>query len=103
MIANLFLAILIVLMTIRDGALVVRHGRPNRLAFVAFWVLLGYTHFTGRSDFYPAVALTLVVALWLKRHEVSGIAKMFKSQDAAKPGPSSAVSGLWDRELDGKA
>ena len=99
MIANLLLAILIVLMIARDGSLAVRHRRPFRVAFLVFWVLLLAVHWTGRTVFNPAVAVCLVVALGLKIREVSRLAK--KRDSTEKPGPHAKVPSLRDREIDG--
>ncbi len=97
--ANFFLAVLIGLMVIRDGSLLVRHRRPFRLAFVAFWVLLGYALFSGRSEPYPILALLFVTALVLRRRDLRNVIKLFEPT-ASKTAPG---AGVWDRDLDGES
>jgi hypothetical protein len=99
MVANQFLAVLIVLMIARDGSLAVRHRRPFRFALLAFWVLLLAAQITNRTIFYPAVATCWVVAMWLKMREVSHLTEKLKG--AGKLGSSTKVPSLWDREIDG--
>jgi hypothetical protein len=106
MIGNLFLAILFVVMIVRDGGLWARHRRPYRLAFVVFWSLLLYVHVRRVSGLYLAIGFALMAALWLKRREYSTIAGNLKAGAdkkllAPKSGVSSSDSGLWDREFDG--
>ncbi len=100
MVANLFLAILIVLMIVRDLSLLVRHRRPFRLAFVVFWVLLAGAHFTGRSSLYPLIAVSLIAALVMKRRELSDLTGLLAGETGKRKSSPSSM-GLWDREMDG--
>jgi hypothetical protein len=101
MILNRFLIILIAFMIVRDGILLVRHRRPFRLAFVAFWVLLACAHFTRRTELYLVIALTLLAALGMRRRELSEVARVLEEKAPGKPDPAAAKSELWDREFDG--
>jgi hypothetical protein len=104
---NLLLALLSVVMIIRDGRLWVLHRRPYRLAFMAFWVLLLYSHVhRAPGRFMAIVLLALVAAMWLKQREYSNLAASLKHAADGKvvtpnSGVSTANSGLWDREFDG--
>ena len=100
MLANSFLAILIVSMIVRDPSLLVRHRRPFRLAFVVFWVLLAGALFTGRSSLYPLIGLSLIAALVMKRREFSDLNRLLAGETGKKTSSPTEV-GLWDREMDG--
>jgi hypothetical protein len=100
MVANSFLTILIVLMIVRDLSLLIRHRRPFRLAFTVFWVLLACVHFTGRSTLYPLIGASLIVALVMKRRDLSGVAGMLDGARGKRKSSPSGM-GLWDREMDG--
>jgi hypothetical protein len=107
MIVNLLLALLFVLMILRDGGLWVRHRRRYRLVFVLFWSLLLYVHVHRLPDRYLLIVLVaFVAAICLKVREYANISWALKKGGgenllAPKSGVSPTGPGLWDREFDG--
>jgi uncharacterized membrane protein YesL len=100
MMVNSLLAILIILMIVRDLSLLIRHRRPFRLAYLVVWVLLACSLFTGRSALYPLILASLIAAVVMKRRELSVSARMLEGE-AGKAKSSPSGMGLWDREMDG--